>query len=53
MRWYGVELERDEGCALCGSEVRLDLGEDFANEYGEQATVINTDTSFNIDDLSS
>lgn len=53
MRWYGVELERDEGCALCGSEVRLDLGEDFANEYGEQATVINTDTSFNLDDFSS
>ena len=49
MRWYGVELERDEGCALCGSHVRLDLGEEFANEYGEKATAIKTDTSFNLD----
>lgn len=31
MRWYGVDIEREDNCALCGSKVRLDLG----NEYAE------------------
>lgn len=32
MRWYGVEIEPNEECSLCGSSVKLDLGNDYAEQ---------------------
>lgn len=29
MRWYGVEIDRNEECSLCGHEVRLDHGDEY------------------------
>lgn len=51
MRWYGVDVERDEGCSLCGSHMRLDTGESFAEAFGEGATSVNTDNSFDLDNF--
>lgn len=49
MRWYGVDVDRDEGCSLCGSHIRLDTGETFIEEFGDIASEVKTDTSFNLD----
>jgi len=49
MRWYGVELEKDDGCSLCGSHIRLDEGESFVQEFGQSAAKVRTDASFNLD----
>ncbi|WP_300949354.1 HesA/MoeB/ThiF family protein [Phocaeicola sartorii] len=49
MRWYGVDVDRDEGCSLCGSHIRLDVGESFTDEYGNIATNVNIDESFDFD----
>lgn len=29
MRWYGVEIERNDECSLCGNEVRLNHGAEY------------------------
>ncbi|MCC8071858.1 MAG: ThiF family adenylyltransferase [Bacteroidales bacterium] len=51
MRWYGVEMERDGGCAQCGNATSLDLGQDFAKEFGPEASSIKIDTSIDLDKL--
>ena len=51
MRWYGVELERDEHCALCGTASNLDTGDDFINTYGNKTSHIVIDSTINLDDL--
>jgi len=51
MRWYGVELDKDDGCSLCGSHIRLDQGEGFVEEFGQSASVIRTDKSFDLDNI--
>lgn len=53
MRWYGVELDRDEECALCGSASNLDIGGNFVKEFGDDVANVVTDTSINLDDLDS
>ncbi len=52
MRWYGVDVDPDEGCLLCGSHKRLDIGESFIEDYGEIAGNIKTDLSFDLDKFS-
>lgn len=52
MRWYGVDVDRDEGCSLCGTNMRLDVGEKFAEEYGAVASNVKTDESFDLDRFS-
>ena len=49
MRWYGVDVDRDEGCLLCGSHIRLDVGESFIEDYGELASNVKTEQSFDLD----
>lgn len=49
MRWYGVDIERDEGCALCGNVTNLDTGENFMNEFGDSIGNVIVDKSFDID----
>lgn len=49
MRWYGVDVDRDEGCSLCGSNVKLDTGEGFTEEFGAEAANVKTDASFDLD----
>ncbi len=49
MRWYGVEVDRDEGCALCGTDKILDTGEAFVEGYGDMASDVRTDASFDLD----
>lgn len=51
MRWYGVDVDRDEGCSLCGTKVRLDTGEAFTEIYGDAASSVNTDTTFDFDNF--
>ena len=51
MRWYGVELDRDNGCAICGNATSLDVGDGFVNEYGDGATEIVVGDDINLDEL--
>ena len=51
MRWYGVELERDKGCAICGNATSLDVGKDFVGEYGDDAAKVKVDEDISLDDL--
>ncbi len=51
MRWYGVELDRDEQCALCGSTSNLDIGSNFVKEFGDDVANVLIDTSINLDAL--
>lgn len=51
MRWYGVELDRDEQCALCGSASNLDIGDDFVKEFGSDTTNVVIDASIDLDAL--
>ncbi len=43
MRWYGLDLPRNEECALCGEKPKLSLGEDFVKDFDPELTRINTD----------
>ena len=29
LRWYGAHIEREQGCAVCGSSQQLDTGDDY------------------------
>lgn len=51
MRWYGVELERDEHCALCGTASHLDVGDEFTKEFGEEASNVITNSTIDLDAL--
>lgn len=51
MRWYGVELERDEHCALCGSATNLDLGQGLVDAYGDENCRVNVSNAISLDDL--
>ena len=51
MRWYGVELEKDCGCAICGDSTSLDTGAGFKEEFGEAAEQVNTGTDIDLDAL--
>jgi molybdopterin/thiamine biosynthesis adenylyltransferase len=53
MRWYGLELPRNEHCALCGEKPKLDLGDDFLKGIDPELSRINTDINDDIlDELS-
>ncbi len=39
MRWYGVDVPRSSECALCGTSIALDTGEDFVNQFGGFADI--------------
>ena len=43
MRWYGLDLPRNEECALCGEKPKFSLGEDFVKDFAPEFTRINTD----------
>ena len=51
MRWYGVEVDRNDECSLCGHRKRLDTGDGFTERFGETATSVRTDTSFDFDNM--
>lgn len=51
MRWYAVELGRNEQCAICGNATGLDVGEDFVKEFGSDASRININASIDLDKL--
>ncbi len=51
MRWYGVDVPRDEHCAQCGEKVTLDHGESFINAFGQQAAQVNVNTTIDLDNL--
>lgn len=51
MRWYGVEVDRDNECALCGTHIKLDTGESFTQAFNIEHFKIKTDTSFDLDNL--
>ncbi len=35
MRWYGARIDRNEGCALCGTHIELDEGDEFEEQLDE------------------
>lgn len=43
MRWYGLELDRNEHCSLCGKAPKLSLGADFLKGIDPELAKINTD----------
>ena len=51
MRWYSVDVDRDEGCALCGGSAKLDTGEAFAEQFGTDAGSVNTSATFDLDNF--
>ena len=51
MRWYGVELERDRHCALCGDARHLDTGGEFVKEFGEEASDVVVNNEIDLDEL--
>lgn len=51
MRWYGVELERDCHCAICGDALNLDTGDGFKEEFGPEASGVIVCDDINLDDL--
>ena len=51
MRWYGVELERDVHCALCGDATHLDKGEQFLSEFGQSAADVSVSEDIDLDTL--
>lgn len=30
LRWYGVRIDREDGCPICGSQLKLDTGEEIS-----------------------
>ena len=52
MRWYGVDVPRNNDCALCGNTMSLDTGEAFVDQFGEAADFTKYATpDFDIDAL--
>lgn len=43
MRWYGLELNKNEYCALCGKTPRFNLGDEFLKGIDPELAKINTD----------
>lgn len=43
MRWYGLDLPRNEHCSLCGEKPKFNLGDDFLSGIDPELARINTD----------
>ena len=51
MRWYGVNLPKNEHCSLCSEKPRLSLGEDFLKGIDPELARINTDFGDDVEEL--
>lgn len=51
MRWYGVELERDKGCSLCGNASSVDTGELFMQQFGDQSVDVVVSEDIDLDSI--
>lgn len=54
MRWYGVDIPKNDGCSLCGTNVKLDLGQEYADTLrcmgGENSGSLDF-SNLNLDDI--
>lgn len=51
MRWYGVDIEKEEKCALCGNKIELDLGKEYEDVLIKMGGMLINKTSLTLNEI--